>query len=76
MVWGVEFADHGGKTANERANQFVLEAYRGESPTADGVHLLGPLAKKVVRVAPPLVITADEAGEAMTLLHAAANRMS
>ncbi len=75
MVWGVEFNDHGGKTANERANQFVLEAYRGESPYADGVHLLGPLAKKVVRIAPPLVITADEAVDAMKLLHAAAGRM-
>jgi 4-aminobutyrate aminotransferase-like enzyme len=75
MVWGVEFADHGGKTANERANQFVLEAYRGTSSTADGVHLLGPLAKKVVRVAPPLVISESEAAYAMKLLHAAAARM-
>jgi 4-aminobutyrate aminotransferase-like enzyme len=75
MVWGVEFADHGGKTANERANQFVLEAYRGASPDADGVHLLGPLAKKVVRVAPPLTLTADEATAAIGLLHAAASRM-
>jgi 4-aminobutyrate aminotransferase-like enzyme len=75
MVWGVEFADHGGKTANERANQFVLEAYRGSGPTADGVHLLGPLAKKVVRVAPPLVITPDEAAAAAAILHAAAGRM-
>jgi 4-aminobutyrate aminotransferase-like enzyme len=75
MVWGVEFADHGGKTANERANQFVLEAYRGESANSDGVHLLGPLAKKVVRIAPPLVITAAEADAALKLLHAAAGRM-
>ncbi len=75
MVWGIEFADHGGKTANERANQFVLEAYRGAAPTADGVHLLGPLAKKVVRVAPPLTLTADEATAAIGLLHAAAIRM-
>jgi 4-aminobutyrate aminotransferase-like enzyme len=76
MVWGVEFADHEGKTANERANQFVLEAYRGGGPTADGVHLLGPLAKKVVRVAPPLVITPDEAAVAVKILHAAAGRMA
>ncbi len=76
MVWGVEFVDHDGKTANERANQFVLEAYRGTSPAADGVHLLGPLAKKVVRVAPPLTLTADEAAAAIRLLHAAASRMA
>ncbi len=75
MVWGVEFTDHGGKTANERANQFVLEAYRGTGPGTDGVHLLGPLAKKVVRVAPPLTLTADEAAAAMSLIHAAAGRM-
>jgi 4-aminobutyrate aminotransferase/(S)-3-amino-2-methylpropionate transaminase len=75
MVWGIEFADHGGRTANERANQFVLEAYRGDGPTADGVHLLGPLAKKVVRVAPPLTLTAAEADAAVKLLHAAAARM-
>jgi 4-aminobutyrate aminotransferase-like enzyme len=75
MVWGIEFAEYGGKTANDRANQFVLEAYRGSSPQTDGVHLLGPLARKVVRVAPPLVITADEADVALTLLHAAAARM-
>lgn len=76
MVWGIEFADHGGKAANERANQFVLEAYRGGGPAADGVHLLGPLARKVVRVAPPLVITADEAAAAVKILHAAAGRMA
>lgn len=75
MVWGIEFADHGGKAANEQANRFVLESYRGESPASDGVHLLGPLAKKVVRVAPPLVITAEEAVGAVKLLHAAAVRM-
>jgi 4-aminobutyrate aminotransferase-like enzyme len=76
MVWGVEFADHGGKPANEWANRFVLEAYRGESPTADGVHLLGPLAKKVVRIAPPLVITPAEATAAHVLLFKAAERMT
>jgi 4-aminobutyrate aminotransferase-like enzyme len=66
MVWGVEFADA------DAANRFVLEAYRGTG--GDGVHLLGPLAKTVVRVSPPLVITADEAAAAVDLLHAAAAR--
>jgi 4-aminobutyrate aminotransferase-like enzyme len=76
MVWGVEFADHAGKSANEWANRFVLEAYRGDSPTAGGIHLLGPLAKKVVRIAPPLVVTPDEATAANTLLHNAAARLT
>ena len=59
MVWGVEMRDHAGKTAAEWANAAVLACYRGEG--GDGIHLLGPLAKKVVRIAPPLVITEAEA---------------
>ena len=38
----------------------VLACYRGDGADGDGIHLLGPLAKKVVRIAPPLVITAAE----------------
>lgn len=75
MVWGVEFDDYDGKPANEWATRFVLEGYRGDGGTADGVHLLGPLAKKVVRISPPLVITPAEATAAMGLLHNAAGRM-
>lgn len=70
MVWGVEFADHGSRSAADWANAFVLACYRGVPGTAgDGIHLLGPLAKKVVRVAPPLVVTESEAREAMALMH-------
>ncbi|MBX3400606.1 MAG: aminotransferase class III-fold pyridoxal phosphate-dependent enzyme [Gemmataceae bacterium] len=70
MVWGVEFQDHAGKTGPEWANAFVLAAYRGNGK--DGVHLLGPLSKKVVRVAPPLTITVDEAKHSMDLLESVA----
>jgi acetylornithine/succinyldiaminopimelate/putrescine aminotransferase len=42
----------------------------------DGIHLLGPLAKKVVRIAPPLVITKEEAAEAVSLMTAAAHRIA
>ncbi len=66
MVWGVEMRDHAGKTAAEWANALVLACYRGEGN--DGIHLLGPLAKKVVRIAPPLVITESEARMAMELM--------
>jgi 4-aminobutyrate aminotransferase-like enzyme len=76
MVWGVETRDHAGKTAAEWANEFVLAAYLGDGTTSDGVHLLGPLSKKVVRVAPPLVITQDEAAAAVSLLHRAARRLA
>ena len=50
MVWGVEMCDHKDRSAAEWANAFVLACYVGDGPTADGIHLLGPLAKKVVRV--------------------------
>jgi 4-aminobutyrate aminotransferase-like enzyme len=70
MVWGVEFQDHAGKTGPEWANAFVLSAYKGNGP--DGVHLLGPLSKKVVRIAPPLTITVDEAKHSMDLIDRAA----
>ncbi len=66
MVWGVETRDHGGKAAPEWANAVVLACYRGAGD--EGIHLLGPLAKKVIRVAPPLVLTEDEARAAMTLM--------
>jgi 4-aminobutyrate aminotransferase-like enzyme len=67
MVWGVEACDHDGRSAAEWANALVLACYRGDG--GDGIHLLGPLAKKVVRIAPPLVITEAEAREALTLMH-------
>lgn len=69
MVWGVEFREHAGRSAADWANAAVLACYRGDaSAKGDGIHLLGPLSKKVVRIAPPLVITKQEAGEAMALM--------
>lgn len=73
MVWGVEMRDHGGFTAKEWANRFVLECYRGEG--AEGIHLLGPLAQKVIRISPPLVITEDEANGCMALMMRVARRL-
>jgi 4-aminobutyrate aminotransferase-like enzyme len=67
MVWGVETRDHAGGTAAEWANAAVLACYRGDGTT--GIHLLGPLARKVLRIAPPLVITETEAREALDLMY-------
>ncbi len=67
MVWGVEMRDHAGRTAADWANAAVLACYRGESGA--GIHLLGPLAKKVLRIAPPVVITAAEARESLELMY-------
>lgn len=69
MVWGVEMKDHAGKSAAEWANAAVLACYRGQDDRGgDGIHLLGPLAKKVLRIAPPLTITESEAKDAMKLM--------
>jgi 4-aminobutyrate aminotransferase-like enzyme len=72
MVWGVEMRDHRGRTAADWANAAVLACYLGEpggsSPRSEGIHLLGPLAKKVLRIAPPLVITEPEARAAIDLM--------
>lgn len=73
MVWGVEMKDHAGKPAADWANAFVLACYRGDG--GDGVHLLGPLAKKVIRIAPPLTITADEARDAVRLMDRCAAKL-
>jgi 4-aminobutyrate aminotransferase-like enzyme len=67
MVWGVETRDHAGRTGADWANAAVLACYRGDGE--HGIHLLGPLAKKVIRIAPPLVINGAEAREAMGLMH-------
>jgi 4-aminobutyrate aminotransferase-like enzyme len=69
MVWGVEFRDHGGRSAVDWANAAVLACYRGLPGGSDGIHLLGPLSKKVVRIAPPLTITEAEARAALDLMH-------
>jgi 4-aminobutyrate aminotransferase-like enzyme len=67
MVWGVEMREHGGRSASDWANAAVLACYRGEGH--DGIHLLGPLANRVLRIAPPLVISPTEAAEAMDLMN-------
>jgi 4-aminobutyrate aminotransferase-like enzyme len=67
MVWGVETCDHDGHGAADWANAAVLACYRGERDT--GIHLLGPLAKKVLRIAPPLIITEQEAQAALHLMY-------
>jgi 4-aminobutyrate aminotransferase-like enzyme len=69
MVWGVETRDHGGRSAAEWANALVLACYRGADGSGDGIHLLGPLAKKVIRIAPPLVLTEAEARDSLGLMY-------
>jgi 4-aminobutyrate aminotransferase-like enzyme len=76
MVWGVETKDFRDRNAAEWANALVLACYHGDGGDGDGVHLLGPLSKKVVRVAPPLTITTDEATAAVDLIYRAARQLA
>ena len=69
MVWGVEVTAFAGKTANEMANACVLSAYRGDEK-GRAVHLMGPLAKHVLRIAPPLTMTEAEARDSVAALAA------
>lgn len=60
VVWGVECAAVGDHDADEVANACVEACYLGDA-RGRAVHLLGPLAGKVIRVSPPLVMPPDEA---------------
>lgn len=70
MVWGIELADFAGRTATEIANACVLAAYLGDA-NGRAVHIMGPLAKKVLRIAPPLTMTEAEARDSVEALAAA-----
>ncbi len=50
----------------EIANRCVLEAYYGTGK--EGIHFLGPLAKKVLRVSPPLITKEEELEHAYQIL--------
>ncbi|MFO0876936.1 MAG: aspartate aminotransferase family protein [Gemmataceae bacterium] len=75
MVWGVETQDHAGRTAPEWANAIVLACYEGLGAREDGIHLLGALAKKVIRISPPLVITEAEVQASMAIMHQSLARL-
>ena len=66
MVWGVEMKDHAARSAAAWANAVVLACYLGQG--GEGIHLMGPLAGKVLRIAPPLIISAAQSADAMELI--------
>jgi 4-aminobutyrate aminotransferase-like enzyme len=65
LVWGLEVDGYGGRTANEVANECVLQCY------LQGLHLMGHLAGNALQVSPPLVISESEAKEGLQLVHQA-----
>jgi 4-aminobutyrate aminotransferase-like enzyme len=68
LVFGLEIEN------DELANRCVLEAYRGDD-SGTGVHFLGPLAGKVLRVSPPLIIGDAEIAEAFGIIEKAWTRI-
>ena len=68
LVFGLECAGIGGRTPQETAIELVRTCYLGRAG-GDGIHLLGPLAGKVLRVSPPMTMTVPEAESSLSLLH-------
>lgn len=68
VVFGFECAAAGSLTPGEVAAKIVEACYLGQGNV--GIHLLGALAGKVLRVSPPLTITVDEAQHSLDLLFA------
>ena len=67
LVFGFECRSVGKLTAAEVAAKIVETCYLGRNNV--GIHLLGALAGKVLRVSPPLTITHDEARHSLDLLY-------
>ena len=67
LVFGIECASFGKHAPNEVAAKIVEACYLGRDNV--GIHLLGALAGKVLRVSPPLTITVDEANHSLELLY-------
>ena len=67
-VWGIECAGFDQYEPEEVANLCVEACYRGDAK-GRAIHLLGPLAGKVIRVSPPLVMTVEEAHEYLKVMH-------
>jgi 4-aminobutyrate aminotransferase-like enzyme len=68
MVFGIECGPIGDLTSNQVANKVVEACYLGMDGS-DGIHFLGPLAGCVLRVAPPLTITVEQAEASLALLY-------
>jgi len=62
VVWGVECRSIGDQPADAVARACVESCYLGDAQ-GRAIHLLGPLAGKVIRVSPPLVMPPAEAAD-------------
>lgn len=67
LVFGIECAAVGNYAPSDVAAKIVETCYRGKNGV--GIHLLGALAGKVLRVSPPLTITVDQTRESLDLMY-------
>jgi 4-aminobutyrate aminotransferase-like enzyme len=67
VVWGVECAAVGQTPADAVAQACVEACYQGDEQ-GRAIHLLGPLAGKVIRVSPPIVMPLDEAQQYLDVM--------
>ncbi len=67
-VWGIHCASIGNLSASEVANEIVRACYVGDEQ-GRAIHLMGPLAQCVLRVAPPLIMSLAEARESMEAMY-------
>ena len=67
MVFGIEANAIGDHSAADVANAVIERCYQGNDAN-DGIHLLGPLAGCVIRVAPPMCMTDEQAQHSLQLL--------
>lgn len=68
VVWGIECQAVGDLPADAVARACVEACYLGDEQ-GRAIHLLGPLAGKVIRVSPPLVMPVSEAEEYLAVMY-------
>jgi len=67
-VWGLQCAAVGDHSEAETANACVEACYRGDA-SGRAIQLLGPLAGKVIRISPPLVMPIETAEEYLEVMY-------
>jgi 4-aminobutyrate aminotransferase-like enzyme len=67
-VWGIECPSVGKFSEKQVARACVETCYLGDAQ-GRAIHLLGPLAGKVIRISPPLVMPLDEAQSYLDVMY-------
>lgn len=67
-VWGLECQAVGAKSADEVAVSVVQACYVGDAQ-GRAIHLLGPLAGRVIRISPPMIMDTAEAEDYLDAMY-------